>query len=50
MIGKLEAQRKRHIEKHSFVNRTIQLWNHLPANVLGNLSCNQVILGKGLGT
>jgi hypothetical protein len=29
--------------KYSFVNRTIQLWNQLPADV------NQVILGKGLG-
>jgi hypothetical protein len=39
MIGKLEAESKRHIGKYSFVNRTIQLWNQLPAEVLGNLSC-----------
>jgi hypothetical protein len=26
--------------RHSFVNRTIQLWNQLPADILGNLSCN----------
>jgi hypothetical protein len=24
---------------NSFLNRTIQLWNQLPADVLGNLSC-----------
>jgi hypothetical protein len=23
----------------SFVNRTIQFWNQIPADVLGNLSC-----------
>jgi hypothetical protein len=27
------------IGKYSFVNRTIQLWNQLPAEVLGTLSC-----------
>jgi hypothetical protein len=27
------------IGKYSFVNRTIQLWNQLPADVLGTLSC-----------
>jgi hypothetical protein len=26
------------IGKYSFVNRTIQLWNQLPADVLGTLS------------
>jgi hypothetical protein len=25
--------------KYFFVNRTILLWNHLPADVLGNLFC-----------
>jgi hypothetical protein len=25
--------------KYSFVNRTIQLWNQLPADALGTLSC-----------
>jgi hypothetical protein len=27
------------IGKYFFVNRTIQLWNQLPADVLGTLSC-----------
>jgi hypothetical protein len=27
------------IGKYSFVNRTIQVWNQLPADVLGTLSC-----------
>jgi hypothetical protein len=27
------------IGKYSFVNRTIQLWNQLPEDVLGTLSC-----------
>jgi hypothetical protein len=27
------------IEKYSFVNRTIQLWNQLPEDALGALSC-----------
>jgi hypothetical protein len=27
------------IGKYSFVNRTIQLWNQLPADALGALSC-----------
>jgi hypothetical protein len=27
------------IGKYSFVNRTIQLWNLLPADALGTLSC-----------
>jgi hypothetical protein len=39
MIGKLEAESKRHIGKYPFVNRTIQVWNQLPADVLGNISC-----------
>jgi hypothetical protein len=39
MIGKLGAESKREIGKYSFVNRTIQLWNQLPADVLGTLSC-----------
>jgi hypothetical protein len=40
MIGKLGAGSKRHIGKYFFVNRTIQLWNQLPADALGTLSCN----------
>jgi hypothetical protein len=39
MIGKLEAESRRHIGKYSFVNKTIQLWNQLPADALWNLSC-----------
>jgi len=27
------------IGKYSFVNRTIQLWNRLPAEILGTLPC-----------
>jgi hypothetical protein len=39
-MGKLEAENQRRVEKYSSVNRTIQLWNHLPpAVVLGNVSC-----------
>jgi hypothetical protein len=29
------------IGKYSFVNRTIQLWNQLPEDVLGTLSCKR---------
>jgi hypothetical protein len=32
-------KQKTDIGKYSFVNRTIQLWNQLPADVLGTLSC-----------
>jgi hypothetical protein len=32
-------KQKTDIEKYSFVNRTIQVWNQLPADVLGTLSC-----------
>jgi hypothetical protein len=39
MIGKLGAESERHIGKYSFVNRTIQLWNQLPADALRTLSC-----------
>jgi hypothetical protein len=30
---------KTDIGKYSFVNRTIQLWNQLPADALGTFSC-----------
>jgi hypothetical protein len=30
---------KRDIGKYFIVNRTIQLWNQLPADVLGTFSC-----------
>jgi hypothetical protein len=40
MIGKSGAKSKGHnFRKHSFVNRTIQLWKKLPADVLGTFSC-----------
>jgi hypothetical protein len=32
-------KQKTDIGKYSFVNRTIQLWNQLPAGALGSLSC-----------
>jgi hypothetical protein len=32
-------KQKTDIGKYSYVNRTIQLWNQLPADVLGTLSC-----------
>ena len=34
------------IGKYSFVNRTIQLWNQLPASVLGNFPCKQITFKK----
>lgn len=39
MIGKLGAENKRHVGKHSFVNRTIHLWNQLPAHAIGTIYC-----------
>jgi hypothetical protein len=32
-------KQKTDIGKYSFVNRSIQLWNQLPAGALGTLSC-----------
>jgi hypothetical protein len=34
------------IKKYSFVNRTIQLWNQLPADAVGNLCCKPNNLRK----
>jgi len=34
------------IGKYSFVNRTIQHWNQLPAEVLGTLLCKPIIFEK----
>jgi hypothetical protein len=34
-------KQKTDIGKYSFLNRTIQLWNQLPADALGTLSCKQ---------
>jgi hypothetical protein len=32
-------KQKTDIEKYSFINRIMQLWNQLPEDVLGTLSC-----------
>jgi hypothetical protein len=37
--GISSRKQKIYIEKYSFVNRTIQLWNQLLADSLGTLSC-----------
>jgi hypothetical protein len=39
--GKIRAESKREISEnwYSFVNRTTQLWNQLPADAIGTLSC-----------
>jgi hypothetical protein len=34
------------IGKYSFLNRTIQLWNKLPAEVFENLPCKQNIFKR----
>jgi hypothetical protein len=46
MLSKVDHDRKirsrkqkKDIGKYSFVNRTIQLWNQLPADPLGSFSC-----------
>jgi hypothetical protein len=37
---KIRSRKQRtDIRKYSFVNRTIQLWNQLPEDALGTLSC-----------
>jgi hypothetical protein len=39
---KIRSRKQRtDIGKYSFLNRTIQLWNQLPAEVFGNLPCKQ---------
>jgi hypothetical protein len=44
---KISGRRQRtDIGKYSFVNTTIQLWNQLPAVVLGSLSCKQITFKK----
>ena len=41
-VWKIRCMKQRtDIGKFSFANRTIQLWNQLPAVVLGNLPCKQ---------
>jgi hypothetical protein len=39
-------KQKTDIGKYSFVNRTIQLWNQLPADVLGTVSCKPINFRK----
>ena len=44
---KIRSRRQRtDIGKYSFVNRTIQDWNQLPAEVLGTLLCKLMALKK----
>jgi hypothetical protein len=44
---KIRSRRQRtDIGKYSFVNRTIEDWNQLPAEVLGTLPCKQNTLKK----
>jgi len=44
---KIRSRRQRtDIGKHSFVNRTIQHWKKLPAEVLGTLPCKPIIFKK----
>jgi hypothetical protein len=42
-------KQKTGVGKYSFVNRTIQLWNQLPADALGTLSCKPSNIRKKLG-
>jgi hypothetical protein len=47
---KFRSRRQRtDIGKYSFINRTIQHWNQLPAEVLGILHCKLKPLKRGLG-
>jgi hypothetical protein len=39
---------KTDVEKHSFVNRTIELWKQLSADALGTLSCKRSNFWKRL--
>jgi len=44
---KIRSRRKRtEMGKYSFVNRTIQHWNQLPAEVLETLPCKQITFKK----
>jgi len=44
---KIRSKRQRvDIEKYSFVDRTIQHWNQLPAEMLGTLPCKPIIFKK----
>jgi hypothetical protein len=39
-------KQKTDVGKYSFVNRTIQLWNQLPADALGTFSCKPSNFGN----
>jgi hypothetical protein len=43
-----EGRQRTDIGKYSFVNRTIQHWNQLPAEVLGILRCKPITFKKGV--
>jgi hypothetical protein len=46
-IGKLgQGNKKTDIGKYSFVNRTIKLWNNLPAEALVTFPCKPQIFMK----
>jgi len=46
---KIRARKQRtDIGKYSFVNRTIKLWNQLPAKALQLFPVNHILLGRGL--
>jgi hypothetical protein len=46
-IGKLgQGNKKTDIGKYSFVNRTIKLWNNLPAEAFVTFSCKPHIFRK----
>jgi hypothetical protein len=41
-VRKIRSRKQRtDIRKYSLINRTIQLWNQLPADTSGTLSCKQ---------
>ena len=42
----MDNEQRTDIGKYSFVNRTIQHWNQLPAKVLGILPCKTVTFKK----
>jgi hypothetical protein len=39
-------KQKTDIGRYSFVNRIIELWNHLPVDALGTLSCKSIDFTK----
>jgi hypothetical protein len=42
-------KQRRDVRKYSLLNRNIQLWNQLPADVLGTLSCESSTFREKLG-